>query len=147
VNASTGFKRILAEDRVVSREWNFDVFVCFLDVGIEFCQIIVDDTHEFQVDKGLVERCISCSFSDTQGGTVDDICASFNRCDVVGYAETSVLVTVPVDFDFTAFVTAVFDDFFIDEMEEFLDTVWRARMCRKRTSVVRPIPLLEGKFA
>ena len=123
MNACSSFKRINTKHWVVAREWYFDVFVCLLDIRIEFREIVIDCSHQLEIDKCLIERRISCTLANTQSSAVNNIGAGFDRCDVVGNAKTTVLMTVPVHFDLAPFVSTVFDDFFIDEAQQLLDAV------------------------
>ena len=125
VHACTCFKGVLAKHRVVAWKRDLDVFVRLLHVGIQKGQVVVDDTHQLEVDKGLVERRVARSLSDTEGRAVNHIGTGFNRSDVVRHAKSSVLVAVPVDLDVSALIASILDDLFINEGEEFLHTVWR----------------------
>ena len=94
-----------------------------MHVGIEHRQIVIDNAHEFEIDQGLVERSVSSPLTNAECRTVNDISASFNRSNVVGDTQSTVLVTVPVHLNFSALITCILNHFLVDEGEEFLDAV------------------------
>ena len=98
--------------------------MCFLHVFSKNGEIIIDCSHQFQIYKCLIQRCISCSLSKTKCSAMNNICSCFYCCNIVCNTQSSILMTMPIDFDITSVVASVFDDFFVYKIEKFFDPIW-----------------------
>ena len=110
VNTGARLKGILTEDWVVAWQRDLDVFVGFASVGVEKGKVVVNDAHEFEIHKRLVQWSVACPFAHAKSRPVDDIGSCFKSGYVVGDAETSVLVAVPIDFEIPSLVPPVLND-------------------------------------
>ena len=62
-------------------------------------QVVVNRTHQLEVDQGLVQRRVAGTFAESKGRTVNHVRSSEDSRQVVGHTEASVLMAVPIDLD------------------------------------------------
>ena len=95
-----------------------------LHVFAKYGKIVINGSHKFEIDQGLVEWSVSCSLAKTKCCSMNYICTCFNGGNVVRNSQSTILMAMPIDFDISTVIASIFDDLFINEIEQFLDTVW-----------------------
>src|SRR5262249_24690092 len=121
VNAGRRSEGVAPYDGIGDRDWDTGGAACSLAIAHQVGKVVVDVTHQLQVDQELVHRRVADALADTQRGPVEPVRAGFECRYCVDDSEASVLVAVPVYLN----VLAAFGHNRLDPVEQSANAIRR----------------------
>src|SRR5262249_36845682 len=97
MNACGGAEGIATKDGVVVRKGPAASVRGSTTILAQARKIVINPPHQFEIDQQLIERRIANALADSQGGTMDLVSATFDRCDRIDNSQAAVLMTVPIE--------------------------------------------------